>query len=345
MTTDKKYLLIYHKEDNDGVFSGAMFYDYLTEKLHVAENAITLLPADYVILAKFAKEHPVEALHGQYDSIIMTDISFNDTAYMKALYDEFTNDFVWCDHHAPVIKESSVKKFCDAPGVRETDRSAILCVYKYLYDPFDEHYKDRSTCYLSEFYRILSAWDSWTYAQNGYDIDYVMKVNKGALFHYKLDLKEALCPVRIMRRMREDPEGMASMDDDSRIDECLQAGEMIVEYDRQNNEYNVMNSGDFEWVVSADDGCDAHTACMLVAIGASSSQMFSCVKNRVRHGIVCKRKADGQWTISLYNTNNDDPFHCGEYLKARYGGGGHQGAAGCTVSEDKFFEILKKKSI
>ena len=30
-----KYLLIYHEEDNDGLFSGAIFYDYLLNNLKV----------------------------------------------------------------------------------------------------------------------------------------------------------------------------------------------------------------------------------------------------------------------------------------------------------------------
>ena len=32
---DKKYLIIYHKEDNDGVFSGAIFYNYLITELKI----------------------------------------------------------------------------------------------------------------------------------------------------------------------------------------------------------------------------------------------------------------------------------------------------------------------
>ena len=65
----------------------------------------------------------------------------------------------------------------------------------------------------------------------------------------------------------------------------------------------------------------------------------------VKNGIIFKRMSDGKWGISLYNTNLDDTFHCGEYLKKNYKGGGHVGAAGCQVTEAKFKRMLKTKTI
>ena len=73
--------------------------------------------------------------------------------------------------------------------------------------------------------------------------------------------------------------------------------------------------------------------------------MFNSVKDKVKNGIIFKRMPDGNWSISLYNTNLDDTFHCGEYLKENYNGGGHIGAAGCQVSEEKFKRMLRIKAI
>ena len=73
--------------------------------------------------------------------------------------------------------------------------------------------------------------------------------------------------------------------------------------------------------------------------------MFESCKDYSDNGIIFKRNQDTTWTISLYNTNNEDEFHCGEYLKKKYKGGGHKGAAGCTISEKKFLKILKNKRI
>ena len=135
-----KYLLIYHKEDNDGVFSGAIIYDYLLNELKIKPNQIRLLGTDYKDLANFAIANTPEDLNKEYKTIIMTDISFNDPAYMKALYDVFEDNFIWCDHHAPIIKSSFEYRFDACPGVRNTTKSAILCVYEYLYDNMNEIY-------------------------------------------------------------------------------------------------------------------------------------------------------------------------------------------------------------
>ena len=49
--------------------------------------------------------------------------------------------------------------------------------------------------------------------------------------------------------------------------------------------------------------------------------------------------------MSLYNTRNDITFDCGAYLRQKYGGGGHVGAAGCTLENEQFFEIIRKKEL
>ena len=92
----KDYLIIYHREDNDGVFSAAIFEDYLLNKLHLKLEDLVFLGADYNILSEFAKDkhNTPEKLHEDFKHIIMTDISFNDSKFMKDLYNEFGNDFI-----------------------------------------------------------------------------------------------------------------------------------------------------------------------------------------------------------------------------------------------------------
>ena len=74
--------------------------------------------------------------------------------------------------------------------------------------------------------------------------------------------------------------------------------------------------------------------------------MFKELRNgNNQNGIVFKRTPTGDWTVSLYNVNDWDDFHCGEYLKNKYKGGGHLGAAGATISQAKFIKMLKTKEI
>ena len=74
--------------------------------------------------------------------------------------------------------------------------------------------------------------------------------------------------------------------------------------------------------------------------------MFKCLKGTdIRHGLVFKHHPNGNWVLSMYNINDDEEFHCGEFLKEKYNGGGHKGAAGCTLTQEQFIEILKNKRI
>ena len=44
---DSKYLIIYHKEDNDGIFSLGITYNFLTHENHVNPNNISYFGVDY----------------------------------------------------------------------------------------------------------------------------------------------------------------------------------------------------------------------------------------------------------------------------------------------------------
>ena len=59
MSENKKYLIIYHSEDNDGLFSGALFYDYLVRKLNVPAEHIATLGAYFIQLEDFQKQKSV----------------------------------------------------------------------------------------------------------------------------------------------------------------------------------------------------------------------------------------------------------------------------------------------
>lgn len=55
-----KVLIVYHKEDNDGVFSAALMYhwivDCLSKYLQAKKENVTLLGADYNMLDTLAKD-------------------------------------------------------------------------------------------------------------------------------------------------------------------------------------------------------------------------------------------------------------------------------------------------
>ena len=340
MREQKKYLIIYHREDNDGVFSAAIFYEYLINELHHKLEDLCFIGADYNELAKFAKENPVEQLHEDFENIIMTDISFNDVSYMKALWKEFGHNFIWCDHHAPIINESLKNGFNDIPGIRDTSRSAILCVWKYLYDQFDEAYNAKK---VPELLRILSAWDSWTYEREGYEFKFVRDVNKGATITFNLELGKINRIIELLKIWFKDESN--TIKDGNLIKELEDYGHIINDYEDRTMENIIKTSGDISWEIKAPHHT-IHRACAIFHQGATNSAMFKSLKGtNIRHGLIFKHSPSGNWTLSMYNINDNDEFNCGEFLKEKYNGGGHKGAAGCTLIQEQFINILKTKQL
>ena len=348
----KKYLLIYHKEDNDGVFSAAIFYNYLVSKLNIEKNNIELFGADYNILSEYIAIYDIESLQYRYDSIIMTDISFIPE-YMKELYNAYNTNFIWCDHHKPIIDASYKYEFSECPGVRNTTKSAILCAYEYLYDQFNEVYSTidkHADPRFPELFRVLSGWDSWSYEREGYSFDYVRNVNKGVTNVLKLDFEKILKKVsETINIYTNNPEYNNLTDEIEFIDKMYNIGKVLNEYDDNVMADIIRNSGDCSWkvIIHDENGKSlARTACAIFHQGATNSTMFkSLIGKGIEQGLVFKHQPDGNWVLSMYNINDNTEFHCGEFLKERYNGGGHKGAAGCTLTQKEFFNILSNKVI
>lgn len=353
-----KYILFYHKEDNDGVFSGALFYDYLVNIMNVDKSEIHLYPADYNDLKKFAENNDnIKELQERYENLIMTDISFTED-YMGKLYKAYGSKMIWCDHHTPIINASFANGFSSCPGIRNPLKSAILCVYEFLYDSFEEIYctcePGKENKAFPQLLRILSAWDSWSYEREGFEFEYVSAVNKGISHLFNLsfsDVAEVAAKVRIAYSGSNKRDIKAAYTDlELTINKAYEAGCFIDEYESRKNAGLVEKCGDMTWAIHIEDEDKGHPlyrkCCAIFKQGGSSSAMFYSLRKthpEINHGLVFKRNPDSTWTVSLYNINEDDWFHCGEFMKEQYGGGGHKGAAGCTVSQAKFIEILKCK--
>ena len=91
---------------------------------------------------------------------------------------------------------------------------------------------------------------------------------------------------------------------------------------------------------------DGRNALALFMQDQTSTMVFASVKDKFTNGIVFKHQKDGTWSVSLYNTNRDEPSsHGGAYMKNNYGGGRHEGAAGAQITEEQFIKILKIKTL
>lgn len=334
-----RYLLIYHKDDNDGLISGALINKWL--KFTYKKDAdITLCPSTYSELSEIWESGEVaNSWHNKYDYVIMTDLSFNEVSAMKYLKNTFKNHFIWIDHHAPAIKASIKEGYGGLEGYRDTNQSAILNAYRYFYDPLNIA---RENGTLPSVLKVLSAYDSFSYEREGYTLDYVEAVNLGANSTYELDFNK--CTKMLLNILYYDVTECvwkASINNDYILANLEKCGKIIQQYERQKNKKIITDYGDGDWFIE-----NTNRKCIVLFMqGQTSLIMFDSVKHIYSNAAVFKRTTTGYWTMSLYNTNTNDNFHCGEYLKEKYKGGGHQGASGCTLSESKFLKMLKTKTI
>ena len=316
----EQYLIIYHKEDNDGLFSMAIIYNYLITEKNINKDSVKLFGADYNDLDKLSLDDDIikNSTH-----IYISDVSFDTVEKMIQLKEMFGENLVWIDHHKPMIDNSISKGFDDIKGIRDTKHSALYNAFKYLYPTYD----------IPELLKILSAWDSWSYDAEGIDFDLCRYVNIGVNNKFNLNPDSIINYVCLLIYTYADY--INSPD----IDKFYEIGKFEANILDRTYENNVKAYGDFSWTVNG------RTACAMFIQGPSNSQMFKVCKDKIQNGIVFKRLPDSNWTLSLYNTDNQHDFHCGEYLKKHFNGGGHEGAAGCQISEELFINILKQKKI
>lgn len=329
----KNYLIIYHREDNDGVFSAAIAETYL--RLNDKHIGVRMMPSDYGSMSKVTKSE-VDSWAEEYDAVIITDISFNEDM-MKYLYNKIGNKLIWIDHHKPIIKASFSGGFSGAPGERDTNRSAILLAFKFFFDPIDEYYVQNS---VPKLFKMLSEWDSFTFSKD--DFENVRNLNRGVTEHFKLDYDSVYDYVfnyiKYWNNHNKDIE-LDIIYNDYNMNTFMSSGKKLNEYDDDTIKKTIDEYGDMSWKVNGKP------ACALFIQQGTSSIMFKSVADKVDHGIVFKHRPDGNWVVSLYNTNIEETFHCGDYLKEKYGGGGHQGAAGCTLTQEQFISVLTKKEL
>ena len=319
----KKHLIIYHKEDNDGVFSAAIAAEYIRKENK--DDVIDTKGMDYVMMANITKDD-LYIWQEVYDNVIMVDISFSNPKTMKMMWEMFGSKFIWIDHHAPAIKSSFANGYDNVPGERGTDRSALMLTYKFFFDPLDEQWMKNEVPYIL---KVLSVWDSFTFSDEIHK-DFAYDVNVGVTDYFRLSLTSIRAFVRNIIENGENGGDVAYF---------MEIGHTINKHNAWVAEQRLMNDGDFTWKVGN------RQAVALFLQGATNSLMFESAKDRAKNGIVFKRKPDGNWVISLYNTNDGDEFHCGEFLKNNYGGGGHGGAAGATITQKQSIKLLSTKTL
>ena len=354
----KKYLIIYHKEDADGLVSAAIIYNYILNKLHNGnkdEVEIETLGTTYTELTAMINQYGaankgmvVDMLRIMYDGIFMTDISFNESEVMKLLYNKFKDSFVWIDHHFPIIQSSIKEGFDTIPGKRDKRTSAIGLSYIYCYgnDIFktlEEQLKE-----IPVLFKQLAGYDSFNWEYHGCTFEECYNVNKGFEYLTKLDLNVIIEKVKYILSLNNKDD----IDFNNQLyilkNSYYDKGKEIAEYEDEYWKNIIQTSGDDTFTIDGKYGPERKTL-VLVMQGKTCSTFFkSLIDTDIRNVAVFKRvpnpQNDKTWNVSVYNIRreDDEEFNVGMYLKKRYKyAGGHRGAGGMSLTNAQFNKIFK----
>lgn len=114
-------LIIYHRVDFDGLFSGAIARKYFVEVEGIIPQFLGWNYGDSL---------PDKSYILGFDKIIMVDISFPPEV-MKDLYD--SGKAVWIDHHDSAINISIENGYSDFPGTRVNGTAACELTWGFFY--------------------------------------------------------------------------------------------------------------------------------------------------------------------------------------------------------------------
>ncbi len=378
---NKKYLIIYHSDDADGRVSAALIWCWLnginaehkeqpsninymissvnTDNIACLPNGGTayFMGSTYASLASMTKACGgpgalLEDWKRHYTDIIITDISFNDVEMMRLLYKEYNNRVVWFDHHAPAIKSSEENGYGNMRGSRATCTSAIMLVWHWLYGHMESPLLSGSMKNAPRLLRALAGYDSWAPKAHGVaSLDLCDSITRGFDYITKESLSGVIKKAAQIAMLWLAGREYIIMDDRAAdslrkqeldmFTECENAGDIVVKAKSRMWRRSVDEYGDFTWTVNGA------RAVALFMQAPCNSRVFAFLKDSgVKHAIVLRRYANsGAWAMSVYNINDDDETHLGEYLKSKYGGGGHKGAGGATLTEAAFAELMKTHNV
>ena len=311
----EKTLVIYHRVDYDGIFSGCTVKKFLIDS-GVDKNP-TMLGWNY-------GDQIPDILNQGYTLIFMVDISF-PPAFMKDLKAWTGGKVVWIDHHITAIDGSEAEGYSDMEGLRRIGTAACELCWEYLYDQPAPMIIQR-----------LSAYDVWDRTRFNWE-DEVLPLQAALKVTYGIGEKYIWPNFNNLVQMGE-----------KGINILLGTGKLLNKYDAMRFKSEV---GRFAFPIVVG----GHYKGIAILGTSFTSLVFQsvfpdyevyCVFNR-KNG----RKDDGEveevYSLSLYSEPNRIDLNLGEYLKSKYGdaAGGHASAAGAQIPFEDFMKLLIDKTI
>lgn len=160
----KKVLIIYHRVDYDGVFSGC-----------TAKEFYSLDPANEVKMLGWNYNDPIDQVTQGIDwatDIVMVDISF-PIELMQNLRNIRNKEVIWIDHHITAINDSIKFHYSDLKGIRLTEMAASELTWRFFFN--DQ---------IPKLIQYVAAYDIWNkdkfnWEEETYPIQLGLKANYG----------------------------------------------------------------------------------------------------------------------------------------------------------------------
>ncbi len=350
----KRILVIYHREDNDGACSAGIvdaFYRKFRDDCDVKFKGV-----NYADLSRYWNEYknteetatfdwnpkPKIMKWLDFDEVYMLDISFNEPDAMEFMLEQLKEHFVWCDHHKPIIELSRQWRFGSANGIRRTDQSALMNTWDFMCEKFSLHDTKASKEMIK-----LSDYDSWAWTRKPeYDDEQAREslfdLNVGITHKSNLNPKWFSDWIEVWLKSFGIYGNAAGAVHFNVACNAQEFGHQVRELDKKRTDRAVASNGDCTWRLR-----NGESLCVIFTTERMNSMSFGAVADKsVIHGAVIKYDAkNDNWTLGLYNFSDEDKFDCGEYMKQWYNGGGHHGAAGCTLTDAQVSGMIMSKQV
>ena len=296
----------------------------------LTHNDLDGYSAGYIVLQHFGKENcdiehfnydrePAIEKYGEGDTVVITDYSLSNDQYRQILAQiGETGDLIWLDHHITAINRYLEENGLYLQGLRSTKWCGAALAWFYFNDfdtedveniPYEELVEK-----LPLWLRLVDAWDTW-------------KTNSTYRRNAEL-LNLALCNDLSMENINKIAKDVKIYS--ANLLRPINTGKMYEQYkniwSKQFRDKYMFIEND---VPGKQFGTDRDLKVAILNIGCANSTFFGEYINECD---VCMTFCYNgkQFVISVYS--NKDDVDCSLFAK-NYGGGGHKGAAGCTVDD------------
>lgn len=310
----ERKVIIYHHNDEDGIFSGALIYDY--EKNVNKADWIKCIKVDYTMDLNATIDEDILSLKDVV--VYFVDYSFSRKENIDTISTFLNNGdkVIWIDHHKSSIDvlnslSQDITKNANFEAVINTDYCGAVLCYEYV-----NKIKNNK-----KILNLVNSWDMWLH-----DVENDASFNEG--FMNKQISAEALGGFIGKLLVFEDKE-------EEFINSCISDGLVISSYLTNKNE-SLCNSNGFEFKI---DYFGKEYKCFGLCQYGNSLVFGDRIND---YDIVSLIRFNGeQFICSLYS--NKDEIDCSEIASALgtfdgLGGGGHKGAAGFQTLENIIYK-------